>query len=292
MTSKAGSPHLLLSATEGVRTLFGLAVSLQNIGWALPATLMATPQGEGRPVMLLPGFGANEKSLKLLDGFLSLKGYTVYDWQQGRNLGPKAVPLQRVAERVRDISALHDGKPVSLVGQSLGGTYAAAVAAFLQKENLIDRIITLGSPINSDLVENKQDGANVLASFFFDKLNPPDHMDVARFMKLMREIDKTNIPDIAMSCLYSHYDGVVSAEASQTNLESPNHENINISPISHLGMGISHRVNHIIADRLAEPIENRQPYSSRNYGLLGEAFTSSGMPTAGHLEPVELKLAA
>ncbi len=288
-----GTPSLFLSLTEGGRTMAGALVSAFNIPWALPITLNATPDGDGRPVLLLPGFGAKENSLKALEAFLKLKGYSVYDWQQGRNLGPKNVTLDNVSERVREISALHDGAPIDLIGQSLGGTYAAAaVTAHLKGENLVKSVITLGSPMNSNLVENKEDGANMLATFFFDKLNPPDDLDVMQFMNIMHEIEDSDVSDIPLSCLYSHYDGVVSATAAQTTTFSARHENIDISCASHLGMGLSHCVNHIIADRLAQPIDNWAPYSPRKYGPLAELFTSAGKPTDNATKSQQLCLAA
>ena len=52
----------------------------------LPASLpllMQAPQGDGHPVLLLPGFLADESTLIALKVFLARKGYDVRSWGWG-----------------------------------------------------------------------------------------------------------------------------------------------------------------------------------------------------------------
>ena len=104
--------------------------------------------GEGRPVMLLPGFGANEALLKRLQAYLQHYGYEVEIFVPGF---PKNESLHQfidsignsMSERIVEL-ATRTGKPVSLVGQSAGGLYARE---YVRREpDNIDRVITLGSP--------------------------------------------------------------------------------------------------------------------------------------------------
>lgn len=72
-----GAPHLLHSLLEP-RAFFEAAM----LPMSLPL-LMQAPQGDGHPVLLLPGFMADEKSLFVLKAFLERKGYNVQTWGLG-----------------------------------------------------------------------------------------------------------------------------------------------------------------------------------------------------------------
>src|SRR3990167_3968696 len=76
-----GTQHVLSSLLEP-RGLLEMAL--------LPASLpllMEAPQGDGHPVLLVPGFMASETSLIALKVFLQRKGYDVHTWGLGRNVG-------------------------------------------------------------------------------------------------------------------------------------------------------------------------------------------------------------
>ena len=83
MNKKLGTPKLSDFALELPRTLaeFG---SLANP--FIAATLLTvTPGGDDYlPVMVLPGFGGDDKTSKPLRTFLALKGYSAYGWENGR----------------------------------------------------------------------------------------------------------------------------------------------------------------------------------------------------------------
>ena len=49
--------------------------------------LHAWPQGDGHPVIVLPGFLAGPESTVFLRSHLRRLGYRAHDWRQGRNLG-------------------------------------------------------------------------------------------------------------------------------------------------------------------------------------------------------------
>ncbi|MDJ0655454.1 MAG: alpha/beta fold hydrolase [Xanthomonadales bacterium] len=126
---------------------------------------------EGDPVIVLPGFGAGERSMRPLRNYLRRHRLHVEDWGQGTNkagldlphslddLGPtwQAVPLpvyrgeggvaylcDRMVHQVRERSEALDSK-IALVGWSLGGTIAREVARDLPDR--VSQVITLGSPV-------------------------------------------------------------------------------------------------------------------------------------------------
>ena len=107
--------------------------------------------GDGRPVLLLPGFLADEARLSLLADTLRRGNYRAKRWKQGRNLGATARTLGDIVERVEVIHARYD-RPVALVGWSLGGLFAREAAK--RAGPLVDQVVTLGSPIAGDLRAN------------------------------------------------------------------------------------------------------------------------------------------
>lgn len=105
--------------------------------------------GEGRPVMVIPGFLAGDHSTVVLRRTLQAAGYRAYGWSLGMNLGARADLLDRMANRL-DRAARHG--PVTLVGWSLGGLYARELAK--QHPEKVAMVITLGSPFSGDIRAN------------------------------------------------------------------------------------------------------------------------------------------
>ena len=65
--------------------------------------LARAPRGDGRPVMLLPGYGTDEKSMRPLGRYLRYLGYDVYDWGQGRNRGKVEAYTRAIGERAKEL---------------------------------------------------------------------------------------------------------------------------------------------------------------------------------------------
>ena len=107
--------------------------------------LLRAPRGDGRPVMLLPGYGTNEKSMRPLGRYLRYLGYDVYDWGQGRNRGKVDAYTRAIGERTKDLHDRLDGKPVTLIGWSLGGVIARETARLFTP--YVREVITLGTPV-------------------------------------------------------------------------------------------------------------------------------------------------
>src|SRR5260370_28095154 len=134
----AAGASAALFLTEPVRAAADLAGLLVAAPW-----LATAPRGDGHGVLVLPGLLASDASTLPLRGFLSWLGYDVRGWNLGRNEGPTEEVLAGLP-RALLAHARRTGRPVSVIGWSLGGIYARELARRQPKH--VRRVITLGSP--------------------------------------------------------------------------------------------------------------------------------------------------
>src|SRR2546430_15139277 len=90
-------------------------------------SLAAAPRGDGHGLLVFPGLLAGDTSTMPLRAFLRWLGYDVRGWALGRNQGPTEAVLTGLPRAVLD-HAERTGRPVSLIGWSLGGIYARGMA--------------------------------------------------------------------------------------------------------------------------------------------------------------------
>lgn len=105
--------------------------------------LAAGPKGDGRPILVLPGFVGSDGSTLALRRLLRSLGYHVHAWRLGRNLGPTDRIVTGLRERVRGLVVEHR-QPLTLIGHSLGGIYSREIAR--SAPEIVRQVITLGSP--------------------------------------------------------------------------------------------------------------------------------------------------
>lgn len=156
-------------------------------------------RGDGRPVMVIPGFLAGDGSTIRLRSTLEAAGYRAHGWKMGANKGARADLLDRLIERVDQLHARH-GRKVALVGWSLGGVYAREIAKIAPDK--IDRVITLGSPFSGDPRANH-------AWRLYELINghPVDRPPL--------EVDRGAKPPVKTIALWSHEDGIVAAPCAR-----------------------------------------------------------------------------
>ena len=133
------APNALLLAMEG-RAPWEYAALLAATPW-----LRKLPRGDGHPVLVFPGLGANDFTTGPLRRFLDELGYVTHPWGQGFNFGPRQGVLKRCNDDVRRLFSSHARK-VSLIGWSLGGIYARELAKL--HPELVRGVITLGTPFS------------------------------------------------------------------------------------------------------------------------------------------------
>jgi pimeloyl-ACP methyl ester carboxylesterase len=99
--------------------------------------------GEGRPVLLVPGFMAGDGTLATMAKWLRSNGYWTRRAGIGTNIGCSQDACERLEERLEALAA-RTGSRVAIVGQSRGGVLARVVAT--RRPDLVSGIVTLGAP--------------------------------------------------------------------------------------------------------------------------------------------------
>jgi pimeloyl-ACP methyl ester carboxylesterase len=212
------------------------------------------------PVIVLPGFGAGELAMRPLRKFLHRNGFDAEDWGLGINragldiphqlddLGPTwpdlplatyrreggvAMLVNKMVERVAARSEAA-GKPVALVGWSLGGTIAREVARDLPGS--VAQVITLGSPLIGG-----------------PKYTAAAHRLAKRGLNLdwieeqVREREKRPVK-VPITALVSPSDAIVDSRAARDHYsENVKHIEVNVA---HLSMGLNRQVWQLILQTL------------------------------------------
>lgn len=236
------APNAWLMLLEGRAPLESLAL-LASLPW-----LHKLPQGDGHPVLVFPGLSANDLSTAPLRALLDRLGYSAQPWGQGLNLGPRAGVLERCRQDLTQLQRRHHRK-VSLLGWSLGGLYARELAK--ECPELVRSVITLGTPFTGH-----PKATNVWRLFEWVSGHRTDDPALQARLHRLREA-----PPVPTTSIYSRSDGVVSWRCS-VNEPGPLTENIEV-PASHLGLGLNPIALYALADWLAQPEGDWQPFEPR-----------------------------
>ncbi len=249
-------PSKLLALTEIPRALF----ELSSLAWSAP-WLMASPRGDGHPVLVLPGFIASDVSTGILRRFLTAKGYEAHSWNLGRNLGPRAIGREgeKLIARLEEVHAL-TGQKVSLVGWSLGGVMARLLANW--RPDLVRQVITLGSPFGGD-----PKASNVWR--LYEKLTG-DSVESAHTRDLHAQ--SAVAPRVPTTAIYSKADGIVAWQNCREG-DHATSDNIEVRG-SHIGLVVNPTVLAAIGDRLAQSEGEFTPFERRGIGRV--IYPSSG----------------
>lgn len=238
------APSKTLLSMEIVRSIYEYGLS-----WLFSYPLnRLSPIGDGHPVMVIPGLGTSDGSTHFLRKFLDGRGYETHSWGMGRNLGPKNGLDNLLIELVDKIKIISDnagGKPVSLIGWSLGGIYAREIAKI--SPCTIRQVITLGTPF-------KADQGDTNATLLYELLsNDKSHKNPHIISRIAEP------PPVPFTSIYSKTDGVVNWRCSIEE-ESCRSENIEIIGASHLGLGHNPMALYVIANRLHQYRGGWTPY--------------------------------
>lgn len=134
---EAGKPRLLRLLGEAEM----LVEPFRRIGRTLDIPVAANPQ----MVMLMPGFAAHPVRMRYLARQLEAAGHCTKRWGLGFNWGPDEERFAQLEVRLADLHARH-GKPVVLIGWSLGGLFAREIAK--RQPHSVAKVITMGSPFS------------------------------------------------------------------------------------------------------------------------------------------------
>lgn len=200
---------------------------------AAPA-LLTHKGGDGRQVMLVPGFLTDDKSTWPLRRFLSYVGYEALPWGLGRNNGQPEVDAERLIKRLADVR--RSKEPITLIGWSLGGVIAREVAR--REPASVREVITLGTPVEG--------GPKYTATG--DRFARSRKLDLDSFERHVHEINQKGL-NCPLTIIYSRGDGIVDWRASIDRYNPhARHERV---VGSHLGLGVNPLVWRIIARTLS-----------------------------------------
>lgn len=239
-STRLAKPALALTLMEVAR------VSVEYSSSALlDAVLPARRVGEGRPVLVLPGFYATDGMTGRIRSHLRELDYHVHGWRLGRNFGLTDAIVDGLPARLDEIHARH-GVPVSVVGWSFGGLLARWLGH--ERPDQVRQVICLGSPWRSD-------GEVTRTTALFERT-----ADKYGLSSQAREIVETLRGPLPMPCtaIYSKTDGIVNWRSCVLD-EGERSDNISV-PSSHLGLVSNPLALAAVADRLAQDPDNYQPF--------------------------------
>jgi pimeloyl-ACP methyl ester carboxylesterase len=156
-------------------------------------------RGQGEPVLVLPGFMADDSSTIILRQFLNSIGYKSQGWGQGVNVRGMMDHLPGVLAAVRE---LHDEyrQKVRLVGWSRGGILSREIAR--DHPELIERVVTIGSPVKGGV------GASSIGAAVVRQIGlTPEEMNQLLHVRQRKPIT------VPIRSIYSKLDGVVAWRA-------------------------------------------------------------------------------
>lgn len=200
-------------------------------------SLSCAPKGDGRAIILLPGYLTDKYAMYPLKSYLTYLGYKVFDWGQGRNMGQVEHLVDQEIQHIEQLQQDTGITSFTLIGWSLGGVISREIARLLP--DTVAEVITMGSPITGG-----------------PKYTAPGQ----RFIKqkgidideLEAKILKHNQMGLTQSVtsIYSKSDGIVAWEAS-LDIYNDHAQNIEVSS-THMGMGVNAEVWLTIANLLTD----------------------------------------
>jgi triacylglycerol lipase len=203
------------------------------------------PPGLGRPVILVPGFLAGDWTLRTPFDWLRRMGYRPKMGGVAFNVQYSEVMLRPLIDA---LAALHrrTGARVSLVGHSRGGVLAKVLSH--RKPELVEQVITLGSPLRDPFDVHPLTMAGVRAAHVFNVVRYGHPASVE--MRFLRDLAAQ--PKVPTTSIYSRSDGVVNWRACLRN-------DINAIEVkgSHVGLALNPEVYRILAGLLPAPWRHR-----------------------------------
>lgn len=244
------APPWWMALAEAPRSILEFA----TIPLAMPI-LSTAPRGDGHPVLVVPGFIASDASTTVLRIFLGYLGYSVYGWDLGRNMGWRVAGQGTEALSAR-LHAIREasGQKVSIIGWSLGGVMARQLAR--QHPDDIRQVVSVGAPFTGNPHASSISG-------LYERLSG-ETVNGAFMRSVMRESRKR--PPVRATAIYSRSDGIVAWENC---LESKHDLTENIEVVaSHSGMMFNPAVLYALADRLALPEDDWEPFDRSGWRSL------------------------
>jgi len=214
--------------------------------------LRTLPDGDGHSIMTLPGFMGADGSMSRLRKFLNQRGYNAIPWGLGRNaaevrsqniddfLDHRAETEDVIADLVeKEFNAT--GRKVTLIGWSLGGLYAVALAH--RCPQWVRQAITLGTPYGDPRGTALY---SVMGNLYNNEV---DDAALERWVAHTYSGGELRVPVLA---LHSESDGIVGAGIARCQGDPRYVTNVAVMA-SHVGFPFNPLVFAVIANHLVEP---------------------------------------
>jgi pimeloyl-ACP methyl ester carboxylesterase len=198
-------------------------------------SLRGAPRGNGRIAVALPGWKAPELTTAPLRGYLRLIGHDARSWGFGVNQGDVEAKRDEMVLKVQEL-AERTGRPVNLLGWSLGGVVAREVARSAPES--VHRLVIYGSPVVGGPTHTAGVGTY-------------EAKEVTRIRELQAHLDSTEPVSTPITAIFSRNDSVVDWRACIDRFS------LDVTTVevgsTHVGLGIDPDVWLTIAESLVEP---------------------------------------
>jgi alpha-beta hydrolase superfamily lysophospholipase len=191
-------------------------------------------------VLVLPGMGVGDWTTRSLRRHLRRLGFDARGWGLGRHNPDVPATLDRLLPRLEAL-ALERGRPVALVGWSLGGVVARELARL--RPDLVARVVTLGAPVRGGVRHT------AIGSLF--RLRGWNLAELERLFAAASTVP-IRVPVLA---IWSRRDGIVDWRASIDDF-TPGARNLEATSC-HWGLGVDPEVWSAVADELADSASSR-----------------------------------
>ena len=207
-------------------------------------------RGDGRPVLLLPGFGASDQTLLVLGTWLARIGYVPYTCGFVLNLGCSDRAMDEVERRLEGLYEDH-GRRLAVIGHSRGGHYVRAAAH--RRPELVSHAISIGAGLRRMLATSYPTQLAVSAArrvaLQTGRARSPscltERCDCAFAGDFLAPFP---VDRVRLTSIYSRDDGVVRWQAAVV----PYADCVEVTG-SHVGLIFNRKTYRAIADALAAP---------------------------------------
>ena len=208
------------------------------------------PRGDGRPVILLPGFGAGDQTLLILAAWLRRIGYSPHVCGFVTNTGCSDRAVDRVERRLEALYERH-GRRAAVIGHSRGGHYARAIGE--RRPDLVSHAISAGAGLRRMLATSSAIHGAVGAARWVTvrtgRARSPRCLTEICDCAFARNFAGPFPEDrVRLTSIYSKGDGVVRWQSALV----PYADCVEVSG-SHVGLIFNRKTYRAIAHALAEP---------------------------------------
>jgi triacylglycerol lipase len=208
------------------------------------------PRGDGRPVVLLPGFLAGDYTLRTMAVWLRRLGYRPSGCGFRFNVDCSERALLRVESKVDELHGRY-GRRVAVIGQSRGGHFAKALA--VRRAEKVSHVVSLGAGLSRPFDISVPTLAAVAAVRAVHRRTSlrarergclSEHCDCT----FARAYAAPFPPEVRLTSIYSKGDGVVRWQSCVV----PYARNVEVTG-SHVGLAFNRSAYRVIAGALATP---------------------------------------